>query len=187
VLGRHALEVERRHRDRWRQERGLQVQRDEQAEAERKEAEKRASYAQLQADELARANIANEVENARYSELAKLYELQKNDAWQTLRKLEPREVARILDRMEPKKAANLLKLAQQDPEYPMAVSLHRELMQLKPSEPTMSQTRRLAQLYAFMKPEQILPYLKGAEAQQVADLLKAMADNLQGLVHRFRV
>lgn len=157
--------------------RQLDAKRVEGTDAERQAREERARWAQLQADEVARANLATEVENARYAELAKLYELQKNDAWQTLRKLEPREVARILDRMEQKKAANLLKLAQQDPEYPMAVALHRELMQLKPAVPTESQLKRLAQLYSFMKPEQVLPYLEGAEPQQVADLLKAMAES----------
>jgi hypothetical protein len=35
----------------------------------------------------------------------------------------------------------------------------------------------LAQLYSFMKPEQVLPYLEGSEPQQVADLLKAMAES----------
>ena len=157
--------------------RQLDAKRAEGSDAERLAREERARFAQMQADELGRANIATEVENARYAELAKLYELQKNDAWQTLRKLEPREVARILDRMEQKKAANLLKLAQQDPEYPMAVPLHRELMQLKPAVPTESQIKRLAQLYSFMKPEQVLPYLDGSEPQQVADLLKAMAES----------
>jgi hypothetical protein len=157
--------------------RQLDAKRVEGSDAERLAKEERARYAQLQADELARTNTATEVENARYGELAKLYELQKNDAWQTLRKLEPREVARILDRMEQKKAANLLKLAQQDAEYPMAVQLHRELMQLKPAQATESQVKRLAQLYSFMKPDQVLPYLEGSEPQQIADMLKAMAEN----------
>ena len=156
--------------------RQLDAKRVEGSDAERLAREERARFAQLQADELARANTATEVENARYAELAKLYELQKNDAWQTLRKLEPREIARILDRMEPKKAANLLKLAQQDAEYPLAVPLHRELMQLKPAVQTETQLKRLAQLYSFMKPDQVLPYLKGSEPQQIADLLKAMAE-----------
>lgn len=157
--------------------RQMDAKREDQTEAERKAEAERARFAKLQADEAARTVMAQESERARYGELAKLYELQKNDAWQTLRKLEPREVARILDRMDMKKAANLLKLAQQDAEYPMAVALHRELMQLNPQLPTAEQTRRLAQLYSFMKADQILPYLKGAEPQQIADLLKAMAEN----------
>lgn len=157
--------------------RQLDAKRVEGSDVERLAKEERARFAQLQADELARTNTATEIENARYGELAKLYELQKNDAWQTLRKLEPREVARILDRMEPKKAANLLKLAQLDAEYPMAVQLHRELMQLKPVQATESQVKRLAQLYSFMKPDQVLPYLEGSEPQQIADMLKAMAEN----------
>ncbi len=157
--------------------RQLDAKRSETTDAERRTEEERARWAQLQADEHNRAEAATEAENARYGELAKLYELQKNDAWQTLRKLEPREVARILDRMDMKKAANLLKLAQLDSELPMAVQLHRELMQLKPAVPTDSQIRRLAQIYSFMKPEQILPYLKSSEPQQVADMLKAMAES----------
>ncbi|MBN8526379.1 MAG: hypothetical protein J0M02_13680 [Planctomycetes bacterium] len=156
--------------------RQLDAKREEMADERRQAEADRASFAQLQADEHARAEAATEAENARYAELAKLYELQKNDAWQTLRKLEPREVARILNAMDPKKAANLLKLAQQDAEYPMAVALHRELMQLKPTEPTAAQIRRMAQLYRFMKPEQILPYIKASDPQQIADLLKAMAE-----------
>ena len=156
--------------------RQLDARREEQIDGERKAAEERARFAQLQADEASRVAIATENERARYGELAKLYELQKNDAWQTLHKLEPREIARILDVMDQKKAANLLKLAQQDTEYPLAVSLHRELMQLQPQEPTAEQVKRLAKLYSFMKPEQILPYLKGSEPQQVADLFAALAE-----------
>lgn len=162
--------------DLTRMARQLDARREEMAEAERRAEAERARFAQLQADEASRARLVQDAERARYAELAKLYELQKNDAWQTLRKLEPREVARILDRMDPKKAANLLKLAQQDAELPMAVQLHRELMQLDPQATTESQVRRLAQLYSFMKPEQILPYLKGSEPQQIADLFKAMAE-----------
>jgi flagellar motility protein MotE (MotC chaperone) len=157
--------------------RQLDAKRAESTDAERRASDERARYALMQADEAGRLVAAQETERARYAELAKLYELQKNDAWQTLRKLEPREVARILNVMEQKKAANLMKLAQQDAEYPMAVALHRELMQLKPALPTESQVKRLAQLYSFMKPEQILPYLKGSDPQQVADLLKAMAES----------
>ncbi len=156
--------------------RQLDAKREETADSERRAAEERARFAKLQADEQGRLAVAQESERARYAELAKLYELQKNDAWQTLRKLEPREVARILDKMEAKKAANLLKLAQQDAEYPMAVALHRELMQLKPEEPTVAQLRRMAQLYSFMKPEQVLPYLKATDPQLIADLLRAMGE-----------
>lgn len=147
------------------------------AEAERKAAAERSRYAETQANEVNRVRQQKETDMARYGELAKLYELQKNEAWQTLRKLEPKEVARILDRMEPKKAANLLKLAQQDTEYPMAVALHRELMILEPEASSAEQLKRLARLYSFMKSEQILPYLKGMEPKEVADLFKAMAES----------
>ncbi len=157
--------------------RQLDAKREEVAAADRAAASERARFAQLQADEVSRTRAQQDTEKARYADLAKLYELQKNDAWMTLRKLEPREVARILDRMDPKKAANLLKLAQQDVEYPMAVALHRELMQLQPEATSAEQLKRLAQLYAFMKPEQVLPYLKGSEPQQIADLFQAMSEN----------
>lgn len=156
--------------------RQLEERRTEIAEAERAAAAERARYAELQAAEANRARLQNETENARYAELAKLYELQKNDAWQTLRKLEPREVARVLNAMDQKKAAALLKLAQQDPEYPMAVQLHRELMGLDPKASSSEQLRRLARLYSFMKADQVLPFLKGVEPKEVADLLRAMAE-----------
>jgi flagellar motility protein MotE (MotC chaperone) len=170
-------EIRAARTDLARMARQLDAKREEVGGIERKAEEERARFAQLQADEVSRTRVAQESERARYAELAKLYELQKNDAWLTLRKLEPREVARILDRMDLKKAANLLKLAQQDAEYPMAVALHRELMQMNPQASTAEQTRRLAQLYSFMKADQILPYLKGSDPQQIADLLTAMAEN----------
>lgn len=154
----------------------LEARRAALAESERQAAEERARFARLQAEEQARAAALNAAEAARYAELARLYELQKNDAWQTLRRLEPREVARILDRMDPKKAANLLKLAAQEGDGAMAVALHRELLQLSPAEPTESQLQRLARLYSFMKPDQVLPYIRDAEPAQIAQLLAAMAE-----------
>ncbi len=157
--------------------RQLDVKREETVAAEAAAQVERSRFAQMQADEVSRTRTQQDTERARYADLAKLYELQKNNAWQTLRKLEPREVARILDRMDPKKAANLMMLAQQDVEYPMAVALHRELMQLQPEASSAEQLKRLAQLYSFMKPEQILPYLKSSDPQQIADLFKAMAES----------
>jgi len=157
--------------------RQLDVKREETVAAEAAAQAERSRFAQMQADEVSRTRTQQDTERARYADLAKLYELQKNNAWQTLRKLEPREVARILDRMDPKKAANLMMLAQQDVEYPMAVALHRELMQLQPEASSAEQLKRLAQLYSFMKPEQILPYLKSSDPQQIADLFKVMAES----------
>jgi len=157
--------------------RQLDVKREETVAAEAAAQAERSRFAQMQADEVSRTRTQQDTERARYADLAKLYELQKNNAWQTLRKLEPREVARILDRMDPKKAANLMMLAQQDVEYPMAVALHRELMQLQPEASSAEQLKRLAQLYSFMKPEQILPYLKSSDPQHIADLFKAMAES----------
>jgi flagellar motility protein MotE (MotC chaperone) len=156
--------------------RQLEERRIEIAETERKAASERARFAEAQAAETSRVAAQKDTDRARYGELAKLYELQKNDAWQTLRKLDPKEVARIVDLMDPKKAANLLKLAQQDAEYPMAVALHRELLALDPKASSSDQLKRLGRLYSFMKPEQVLPYLKGIEAKEVAELFKAMAE-----------
>ena len=76
-----------------------------------------------------------------------------------------------------KNAALLLKLAQNDAEYPtLAVALHHALMELKPKEPTATQINRMATLYTFMKPEEILPYLRGMEAKDVAVMLKAIIE-----------
>ncbi|MEK7411903.1 MAG: hypothetical protein AAB263_01150 [Planctomycetota bacterium] len=139
----------------------------------------RSRYAQQQAADKNRAESLNEQEALRYDEIAKLYALQKGDAWQTMRKLEPKEVAKILNAMMgldmSKNAALLLKLAQNDAEYPtMSVLLHRALMDLKPKEQSAKQVDRMAMLYSFMKPEEILPYLKGMEAKDVAVMLKAI-------------
>lgn len=155
--------------------RQLDEKREEMAAAERQAATERARYAETQAAEVNRAKAQRATEKARYAELAKLYELQKNDAWLTLRKLEPKEVARILNAMDAKKAAQLLKLAQQDAEYPMAVALHHELLTLDPDASSADQIKQLARLYSFMKPDQIMPYLKGSEPKEVAEVLNAMA------------
>ena len=156
--------------------RQLEERRSEIVEIERNAKAERARFAETQLAETGRVLAQKETDKARYGELAKLYELQKNDAWQTLRKLEAKEVARIINMMEPKKAANRLKLAQQDIEYPMAVALHRELLTLDPTATSADQLKRLARLYALMSPEQILPYLTGIEAKEIADLFQAMAE-----------
>jgi flagellar motility protein MotE (MotC chaperone) len=159
--------------------RQLEERRAEMTDAEKRAADERARWAAAQANEVQRVEAMREQEKARYAELAKLYELQKTDAWQTLRKLQPKEVARILDAMDPKKAAQLLKQAQQDPEYPMAVALHRELMQLDPKASSAEQIRRLAQLYSFMKAEQILGYLAGVSPDETAEILMALPTDKQ--------
>lgn len=155
--------------------RQLDEKREEVAAAERQAAAERARFAQAQAEAVNHEKAQTAAEKARYAELAKLYELQKNDAWLTLRKLEPKEVARILNAMDPKKAAQLMKLAQQDAEYPMAVALHHELLTIDPGASSSEQIARLATLYSFMPADQILPYLRGAEPKEVADIINAMA------------
>jgi flagellar motility protein MotE (MotC chaperone) len=156
--------------------RQLENRRTEINEAERIAAEERARFAVVQAGEQSRVSAMKATERARYRELAKLYELQKADAWLTLRKLAPNEVARVINEMEPKKAAAVMRQAEADAEFPMAVQLHRELMGLDPDGDSAAQLRRLAGLYQFMKPDQIIPLMRNSPAREVADLLRTMAE-----------
>jgi hypothetical protein len=160
--------LERMQRQAQDQERRLTDQAKEQ-DAER------ARWAAAQAAETERMQVIGEVEKARYKDQAKLFEQMKDAAWSSLRRFEPREIARYLALMDAKKAARLLVLAQQDADYPnVTLLIHREMLHLDLDGATGSQTERLAVLYSFMPAETILAYLKSATPQGVADILLAM-------------
>jgi flagellar motility protein MotE (MotC chaperone) len=160
--------MERLHRQVQEQERGL-------AERAKAQADEQARWAEAQASEAQRMQVMAEVEKARYRDQAKLFEQMKDNAWQSLRRFTPREIARYLALMDPKKASRLLVLAQQDQEYPtVAVAIHQEMLRIDLEAASGNQIQRLATLYSFMPADRILPYLDNASPQEVADLLVAM-------------
>ena len=139
------------------------------------QADERARWAAAQANEAQRMQVMAEVEKARYRDQAKLFEQMKDNAWQSLRRFTPRDIARYLALMDPKKASRLLVLAQQDQELPdVAISIHREMLKLDLEGVTGEQSERLATLYSFMPADQVLSYLQASSAQDIADLLLAM-------------
>ena len=139
------------------------------------QADERARWAVAQANEAQRMQVMAEVEKARYRDQAKLFEQMKDNAWQSLRRFTPREIARYLALMEPKKASRMLVLAQQDQEYPtVAVAIHQEMLRIDLDGASGVQVQRLATLYSFMPAEQIASYLDQASPQEVADILVAM-------------
>jgi flagellar motility protein MotE (MotC chaperone) len=139
------------------------------------QADEQARWAAAQVAEVQRMQVIAEVEKARYRDQAKLFEQMKDNAWQSLRRFTPREIARYLALMDPKKASRLLVLAQQDAEYPsVAVAIHQEMLRLDLEAASGTQVQRLATLYSFMPAERIVPYLDNASPQEVADLLVAM-------------
>ncbi len=114
-------------------------------------------------------------EKARYADQAKLFEQMKDQAWASLRRFEPREIARYLALMDAKKAARVLVAAEQDPEYgDLTPVIHREMLRLDLSGQSPDQSQRLATLYSFMPAEAVLPYLRDASAQEVAEIMIAM-------------
>lgn len=142
------------------------------------QADEHARWAAAQASEVQRMQVMAEVEKARYRDQAKLFEQMKDNAWQSLRRFTPREIARYLALMDPKKASRLLVLAQQDAEYPsVAVAIHQEMLRLDLEAASGTQVQRLATLYSFMPAERIVPYLDSASPQEVADILVAMEAN----------
>jgi flagellar motility protein MotE (MotC chaperone) len=148
------------------------------ADQAKSQAEEHARWAAAQASEVQRMQVMAEVEKARYRDQAKLFEQMKDNAWQSLRRFTPREIARYLALMDPKKASRLLVLAQQDTEYPsVAVAIHQEMLRIDLEAATGTQVQRLATLYSFMPAERIVPYLDNASPQEVADILVAMEAN----------
>ncbi len=162
------------------------IQRQDQEQEEKLKAlakqqeDERARWAAAQAAEAGRIQVFGEVEKGRYRDQAKLFEMMKDNAWQSLKRFEPREIARYLALMDAKKAARLLMLAQQDSEYPnAAVAISKEMLRLDLDNASGDQVERLASLYSFMPAEQILPYLKDSRAEDIAGIMRAMAKSGQ--------
>ncbi len=148
------------------------------ADQAKTQADEHARWAAAQANEAQRMQVMADVEKARYRDQAKLFEQMKDNAWQSLRRFTPREIARYLALMDPKKASRLLVLAQQDAEYPtVAVAIHQEMLRIDLEAASGTQIQRLATLYSFMPAERIVPYLDQASPQEVADILVAMEAN----------
>jgi hypothetical protein len=150
-------------------------------QAKRMEAE-HARWAAAQVENAKSVTAMNEAEKGRYREQAKLYEAMKDTAWQSLKRMEPKEVARYLALMEQKKAAKLLALAEADQKNlseGYITRIHQELLTLDPDGRSGSQVARLANLYAFMRGEQVVQYLKGSTPEEVADVLLALGTNVK--------
>lgn len=138
-------------------------------------------WAAAQVAELESVNAMEAAKIPRYQEQAKLFEQMKDNAWQDLRRMEVKEIARYLSLMDPKKAGRILILAQKDAEYPdVAVQIHKAMMTVDKDGASAGQAARLARLYSFMTPEAILPYLRDSSTQEIADILLEMEK--QGLI-----
>lgn len=159
-----------------RMQRQLQDQENKLGDLARQQETERGRWAATQAAVISQVQTMGEVEKARYKDQAKLFEQMKDNAWQSLRRFQPRDIARYLALMEPKKAARLLVLAQQDEETPgVAVAIHQEMLHLNLDKDTGDQVERLASLYSFMPAAQVLSFLKGSSAEEVAELMRSMA------------
>lgn len=146
------------------------------AEQARQQEQERTRWAAAQVEEAGRIQVMGAVEKARYQDQAKLFEAMKDNAWTSLKRFPARDIARYLALMSEKKAARMLVLAQQDEETPgIAVAIHQEMLRLDLDRATGDQVERLAMLYSFMPAPQILSYLKSSSAEEVADLMRAMA------------
>lgn len=151
-------------------------ERDQELRAQRKSFEdERMRWALAQADAVKRTEALAGIERERYREQVRIYEQMKDGAWQSLRRFEPREVARYLKLMDPKKAARMLTLAEQDREQPgLAAAIQKAMLTIDLDEPSADLVAHLATLYSFMKGEQVAAYLSSSSPQQAVQILRAI-------------
>ena len=178
--------LERMQRQVQEQERGTEL-------ANKAQSDEQARWAAAQVAEANRTQVIAEVEKGRYLEQTKLFEQMKDNAWQSLRRFPPREIARYLALMEGKKAARMMVLAQEDLDFPnAAVDINQEMLRIDLNGTTGDQQQRLATLYSFMSAQQVLPYLKASSLEDIANLLiemgkKAPAKKVADLLEALRV
>jgi hypothetical protein len=158
--------------------RQLDTSRQELEDERRRLDEDRAQWAAAQVRNTAAIQSLGEAEQVRYQQQAKLYEQMKDAAWQSLKRFEPKEIAKYLALMEQKKAAKLLTLADQDKTLPdgFTTAIQRELLAIDLKQTSADQIQRLASLYSFMKGPDVAGYLKGSAPEECADILLAMGD-----------
>ncbi len=140
--------------------------------------DERAKWAAAQVQNTAAVQNLGEAEQVRYQQQAKLYEQMKDAAWQSLKRFEPKEIAKYLALMEQKKAAKMLTLAEQDKTLAdgFTTAIHRELLRMDLGKQSGDQIQRLATLYGFMKGPEVAGYLKDASPEEAADILIALGE-----------
>lgn len=158
--------------------RQLETSRLELEEERRRLEDDRAQWAAAQVQNTATVQSLGESEQLRYQQQAKLYEQMKDAAWQSLKRFEPKEIAKYLALMDQKKAAKLLTIAEQDKSLNdgFTTAIHRELLNLDLASKSTDQVARLATLYSFMKGPEVAGYLKDSSPAETADILVAMGD-----------
>ncbi len=141
--------------------------------------EERAVWAAAQAQNTKGIEAMGETEKARYAAQAKLYEQMKDAAWLSLKRFEPKEIARYLVLMETKRAAKMLSLAEADKTLPedFVTNIHKALLNIDPNGKSADQTARLATLYAFMKGDEVVKYLRASSVDETVGILDAMKGN----------
>jgi hypothetical protein len=138
--------------------------------------DERLQWALAQADAVKRTEALSGIERDRYREQARIYEQMKDAAWQSLRRFEPREIARYLKLMDGKKAAKMLTLAGQDKELPdITIQIQKAMLTIDLEEKSADLVGHLATLYGFMKGDQVVGYLKDSSPAEIVRILTAMA------------
>lgn len=159
----------------------LRSQLDERLSAiERETAEQIANqseWAAVAAAEARRMEVLQGVELERAKDLAKRFELQKDDAWAGLRPKPPQEIAKYLALMDPKRAARLLTMAGQDREFPDIVqAIHASWLRLDLTAMSGDHIAHLASLYRYMTPEDVAAAVRSAPASESAAIITVMGD-----------
>lgn len=176
-LDRQNTELSLARADLQRLHRSLEEKEQELKDRLRRLEEERTRWALSQADVVKRTEALSAIERERYAEQARVYEQMKDAAWQSLKHFEPKEIARYLKLMEPKKAAKLLVLAEQDKDLPgVATAIQHAMLNLDPGAKSDEVLRQLAALYAFMKGDQVVSYLKGSDTREVAAILGMLTE-----------
>ena len=141
--------------------------------------EERSAYAALQAEQLRQVSILGEVEQKQWQVVAERYSAMRRP-WDLMRELPVEDIAHILLFMDGKKSAKVLDVAIADqlrPELPLQI--HQRLMSMDTDGLSGNQAQRLASLYQYMKPAQVLPYLEQSSTDEIAQIIQAMPDKNQ--------
>lgn len=139
-------------------------------------AAERSEWARKRVEEARQVQVLDDVEKANKTRLARMYQVNKaEETWAQLRKLPTDEVAVLLSLMDQKKAAKVMAAAVADDDFPLrSVELHRAMLSVDLDGRSGDQVARLARLYADMKVDELMPYLEGETAKDLAALLLAM-------------
>lgn len=135
-------------------------------------------FAEVRTKTLEQINVMDAVRRQRLGDQAKLFEAMGKAAWASLRRFSAGEIAQYLALMETKKAADIMKEANKDPELPdLPYAIHQEWLKLDLEGMSGNHLAHLAELYAFMRPDDVAQrLLEAGNVGQATTIIQSMQD-----------